>query len=52
MFLQVRYIVDKFMDFRAKEKKRLEANPKFTIGNVTSVNLTRLYVSTMPFIQI
>jgi len=40
---KVRYIVDKFMDFRAKEKKRLEANPNFTIGNVTSVNLTRLF---------
>ncbi|XP_044741964.1 aminoacylase-1-like [Chrysoperla carnea] len=36
-------IIDKFMTFRAKEKARLESNPKLSIGDVTSVNLTKLF---------
>ncbi|XP_012257792.1 aminoacylase-1 [Athalia rosae] len=38
---KVRYIIDKFMDFRAKEKAKL-TNPKCKLGDVTSVNLTQL----------
>lgn len=33
------------MDFRAKEKKRLDDNPELKIGDVTTVNLTQVYVS-------
>lgn len=37
---KLRYIIDKFMDMRAAEEKKLENNPNFTIGDVTTVNLT------------
>lgn len=40
---KVRCVIDKFMDFRAEEKSKLEANPKLTIGDVTTVNLTQIY---------
>jgi aminoacylase len=30
------------MDFRANEVKKLENNPDFTIGDVTTVNLTKM----------
>lgn len=41
----MRYIIDKFMDLRTEQKKILESNPNFTIGDVTTVNLTQVYVS-------
>lgn len=41
---KVRNIIDKFMDFRAKQKARLAADPKLQLGNVTSVNLTKITV--------
>lgn len=37
---KVRYIIDRMLDFRENEVKRLENNPDFTIGDVTTVNLT------------
>nr|XP_018916313.1 PREDICTED: aminoacylase-1-like isoform X1 [Bemisia tabaci] len=32
--------LQKFLDFREKEKRRLQLNPDFTIGDVTTLNLT------------
>lgn len=37
---KARYIIDRMMDFRENEVKKLENNPEFTIGDVTTVNLT------------
>lgn len=37
---KLRYIIDKFMDFREHEVRRLENNPELNIGDVTTVNLT------------
>lgn len=37
-----RYIVDRLMDFRAEQVQRLTNNPEFTVGDVTTVNLTML----------
>lgn len=42
---KIRYIIDKFMDYRATEVQKLENNPEFTIGDVTTINLTILKVS-------
>ncbi|XP_055714094.1 aminoacylase-1-like [Phlebotomus papatasi] len=39
----VRKILDKMMDFREKEAQRLENNPDLLIGDVTTVNLTRIF---------
>jgi aminoacylase len=41
---KVRIIIDRFMDFREQEKKKLEMNPNLTVGDVTTVNLTCLKV--------
>ncbi|XP_015521691.1 aminoacylase-1-like [Neodiprion virginianus] len=38
---KIRIVIDKFMDFRAKEKAKLK-DPKVKLGDVTSVNLTQL----------
>lgn len=37
--------LQKFLDFREKEKRRLQLNPDFTIGDVTTLNLTIINVS-------
>lgn len=39
---KVGYILNKFLEFRAGEVKKLESNPDLTIGDVTTVNLTIL----------
>lgn len=39
-------IINKFLDFRQQEKSRLEANPNLTLGDVTTVNLTKIEVLT------
>nr|CAD7589794.1 unnamed protein product [Timema genevievae] len=39
---KVRIIVDRFMDFRQEQKKKLAANPQLTVGDVTTINLTQL----------
>ncbi|XP_015601139.1 aminoacylase-1 [Cephus cinctus] len=38
---KIRVIIEKFMDFRAKEKAKLK-DPKLKVGDVTTVNLTQL----------
>lgn len=38
---KIRIIIDRFMDFRAKEKEKLK-NPKLQLGDVTTINLTQL----------
>lgn len=39
---KVRYLIDKFMDMRRHEEKKLENNPELNIGDVTTVNLTMI----------
>ncbi|XP_076756605.1 aminoacylase-1 [Xylocopa sonorina] len=38
---KIRFIIDRFMDFRAKEKEKLK-DPKILLGDVTTINLTQL----------
>lgn len=35
-------VLDKFMEFRINELKRMESNLDWTVGNVTTVNLTTI----------
>lgn len=42
---KVNYILQKFHEFREGEKKKLRDNPKLTIGDVTTVNVTQIHVS-------
>lgn len=42
---KVSYILDKFFEFRRQEKLKLANNPHFTIGDVTTINLTKLRVN-------
>lgn len=42
---KVAYILNKFYEFRESEKKKLKDNPEYTIGDVTTVNLTQIHVS-------
>ncbi|XP_026290177.1 aminoacylase-1 isoform X1 [Frankliniella occidentalis] len=37
---KLRVVIDKFMDFRQREKSRLESNSNLKIGDVTTINLT------------
>lgn len=37
---KLRVVIDRFMDFRAKEKEKLKDTKKYQLGDVTSVNLT------------
>lgn len=37
---KMRVIIDRMMDFRAQQVERLKNNPEFSIGDVTTVNLT------------
>lgn len=39
---KARYIIDKLMDMRAREVKKMEDNPELTIGDVTTVNITMM----------
>ncbi|XP_073973329.1 aminoacylase-1-like isoform X2 [Rhodnius prolixus] len=39
---KMRIVIDHFMEYRAKEKKKLDSNPNLTIGDVTTINLTRV----------
>lgn len=41
---KVRKLLDRFYEFREQEQKKLRDNPSFTIGDVTTVNLTQLKV--------
>lgn len=38
-------VIEKFMARRAEQKKKLKDNPKLTIGDVTTINMTMLKVS-------
>ncbi|CAH0719842.1 unnamed protein product, partial [Brenthis ino] len=40
---KIRYIIDKFMDLRQESKNKLETDTNLTIGDVTSINLTKLH---------
>ncbi|KAJ1109527.1 hypothetical protein NDU88_006887 [Pleurodeles waltl] len=35
-------VINSFMEFRGKEKQRLESDPRLTLGDVTTVNMTKL----------
>jgi len=37
--LKAQYMINKLLDYRAKEKARLESDPNLTLGDVTTVNL-------------
>lgn len=39
---KVNYILNKFFEFRRREKQKLAENPTWTIGDVTTVNLTQM----------
>ncbi|KAK7597710.1 hypothetical protein V9T40_009935 [Parthenolecanium corni] len=39
---KIRYIIDKFLDYRESEKIKLLENPNLTLGDVTTVNLMAL----------
>ncbi|CAB3254950.1 unnamed protein product [Arctia plantaginis] len=39
---KLRYMIDKLMDIRSESKKQLADHPEWTIGDVTTVNLTML----------
>lgn len=39
---KIRHIIDRFMDYRAEQVEKLKNNPEFSVGDVTSVNLTIL----------
>ena len=41
---KLRSVINRFLDFRQQEKDRLEANPELTLGDVTSINLTKIEV--------
>jgi aminoacylase len=41
---KLRTVINRFLDFRQQEKNRLEANPELTLGDVTSINLTKIEV--------
>lgn len=42
---KARNLIDKMMDFRQHEERRLESNPELTLGDVTTINLTMMSVS-------
>lgn len=37
---KLRHILDRMMDYRDEQVKKLQNNPEFTVGDVTTVNLT------------
>lgn len=39
---KIRFIIDRFMDYRSEQVKLLNDNPTLGVGDVTSVNLTIL----------
>jgi hypothetical protein len=49
---KVRIIIKHFLDFREKEKKKLDSDPSLTIGGVTTVNLTQLKVIMIELLHI
>lgn len=45
---KLRRVINRFLDFRQQEKSRLESNPQLTLGDVTSINLTKVEVKGFP----
>ncbi|KAM8929987.1 aminoacylase-1-like [Pelodytes ibericus] len=39
---KLHFVISKFLEFREKEKKRLESDPSITLGDVTTVNMTKV----------
>lgn len=39
---KIQYIINKMAEFRSNEAAKLANNPEFTLGDVTTVNLTKL----------
>lgn len=39
---KIRHVINCFMDYRAEQLAKLKQNPKLSIGDVTTVNLTML----------
>lgn len=39
---KVQFLIDKFLKFREREEKRLESSEHLTIGDVTTINITRI----------
>jgi aminoacylase len=39
---KVRHLLDRFIDYRNTQVKRLDDNPELTIGDVTTVNVTMM----------
>lgn len=37
---KIRILIDRMMDFREQEVRKLENNPDWTVGDVTTINLT------------
>ena len=42
-------IINKLLEFRESEKKKLESNPDLTLGDVTTVNLTIMQVCVLSY---
>lgn len=41
---KLRCVINRFLDFRQQEKNRLESNPNLTLGDVTTLNMTKIEV--------
>ena len=39
---KARVLIDKFMDLRASQVEKLANNPEFTVGDVITINLTKM----------
>lgn len=39
---KIQFLINKFLNFRKSEEQRLKHNPNFTIGDVTTVNITTI----------
>lgn len=45
---KLQYLLNKFLEFRKKEKEKLDRNPDLTLGDITTVNLTILNGGVQP----
>ncbi len=41
---KLRTVINRFLEFRQQEKSRMDANPELTLGEVTTINLTKIEV--------
>jgi aminoacylase len=42
---KIQQVINRMLEVRTKEKKRLESNPDLGLGDVTTINLTKMEVS-------